>query len=142
MTSYVLGFALHGQHIVLIRKTRPEWQAGHLNGVGGKIESGESPIDAMVREFREETGLNTPASSWHPFTTMRFDDAEVRCFATRLRSGDVVTTTTDEEVVLVDVRRFGEHDILPNLYWLVPMALYELTREYEDNSLPHTLDYR
>ncbi len=28
------------------------------NGIGGVIEEGENPIDAVVREFEEETFLN------------------------------------------------------------------------------------
>jgi 8-oxo-dGTP pyrophosphatase MutT (NUDIX family) len=41
----------------LVRKNRPQWQAGLLNGIGGKIEPGETPHAAMVREFAEEAGL-------------------------------------------------------------------------------------
>ena len=57
---YVVGFLLNYDRtqVVLIRKNRPAWQAGHLNGVGGKIEMGETPIEAMTREFEEETGLH------------------------------------------------------------------------------------
>ena len=41
-----------------------EWQAGLLNGIGGKIEDGEAPIEALVREFAEETGVQTSAEEW------------------------------------------------------------------------------
>lgn len=55
---FVLGFCFDfGYHnVLLIEKNRPPWQAGKLNGIGGKIEEGESPAAAMAREFREETG--------------------------------------------------------------------------------------
>lgn len=50
--QYVLGFLFNENltKVVLVRKKRPEWQCGLLNGVGGKIEDGEPPLDAMVRE--------------------------------------------------------------------------------------------
>jgi 8-oxo-dGTP pyrophosphatase MutT (NUDIX family) len=57
MRRYVLGFVFDRgfRHVLLICKTSPEWQAGRLNGLGGKIEPGETPLLAMERELREET---------------------------------------------------------------------------------------
>jgi len=43
--------------IVLIEKNKPEWQAGKYNFPGGKIEEGESHVDAAIRELYEETGI-------------------------------------------------------------------------------------
>jgi len=56
---YVVGFAFDHDfsHVLLIWKNRPLWQAGKLNGIGGKIEPGELPLNAMIREFAEETGI-------------------------------------------------------------------------------------
>ena len=59
MDRFVVGFAFgeNKDTILLIKKLRPEWQKGLLNGIGGKIEKGESSLDAMRRECKEETGL-------------------------------------------------------------------------------------
>ena len=56
--KYVVGFMFDTSltNVALIRKTKPAWQAGLLNGIGGKVEAGESFDDAMVREFSEEAG--------------------------------------------------------------------------------------
>src|SRR4051794_29957490 len=64
--NYVLGmaFSRDSRSMVLIEKKNPEWMCGFLNGVGGKIEPGETPIKAMQREFREETGVNTSTHDW------------------------------------------------------------------------------
>ncbi len=43
--------------VLVVHKDRPAWQAGRLNLVGGKIEEGEDPFDAAVRELKEEAGL-------------------------------------------------------------------------------------
>jgi 8-oxo-dGTP diphosphatase len=58
-TEYVCGFLFSpdGKKVVLIKKNRPENQAGKLNGIGGKIEPGETPEQAMIREFNEEAGI-------------------------------------------------------------------------------------
>lgn len=65
---YVLGFAFLGNRVLLIRKTKPAWQAGKLNGVGGKVEPFDADLEAaMIREFREETGITTQVGQWHEF---------------------------------------------------------------------------
>lgn len=67
--GYVLGFAFNpaSDSVLLIKKVRPDWQAGLYNGVGGKIEPDEDHSDAMQREFYEETGILTRADSWKRF---------------------------------------------------------------------------
>lgn len=59
MKLYCLGFAFSadGQEVLLIEKRRPHFQAGLLNGIGGSVEAGETPDQAMVREAQEEAGL-------------------------------------------------------------------------------------
>ena len=61
MQNYVVGFLFNKDEtqVALVRKNRPEWQAGNLNGIGGKMEVGETTNECMQREFKEETGLKT-----------------------------------------------------------------------------------
>jgi 8-oxo-dGTP pyrophosphatase MutT (NUDIX family) len=62
--EYVIVFPIrHGSgpdhNVLLVRKNRPEWQKGRLNLVGGKIEPGETPEEAAVRELYEEAGFKS-----------------------------------------------------------------------------------
>lgn len=71
-SQYVLGFAFgcDGNAVLLIMKNRPKWQAGKVNGVGGKIEEDDWCAEAaMVREFKEETGIDTDVSQWEHYAT-------------------------------------------------------------------------
>ena len=55
---------LSGDRLLLIRHHAGKPNAGKWNGPGGKIDPGESPRQAAVRELREETGLVvTPADA-------------------------------------------------------------------------------
>jgi 8-oxo-dGTP diphosphatase len=68
----VLSFIVQGTRILLIHKKRG-LGAGKVNGPGGKIEKGESPLEAAVRECQEEIGI-TPldleerGEIWFQFT--------------------------------------------------------------------------
>lgn len=123
MQPYVCGFAINERqtHVVLIEKRRPEWQAGRYNGVGGHVEQGESPSQAMRREFREEAGLDIP--EWNVFCVL--SDGETYCVHFFYWVGDIsgAVTCTDETVVEYPLSTLGGDDHLPNLGWLLPMAL-------------------
>lgn len=129
MTRYVLGFAFNDAFVLLIEKKRPKWQAGRLNGVGGHIEENETPLDAMVREFREETGLHTTASQWEEYATMKSHDWECVCFRSR-NEFDIgyARKMTDEKPVAVNMHTLGLYNTLSNVPWLVGLAM--------DNSAP------
>lgn len=134
MTEYVLGFlfsqAPDYSRVVLIRKKRPDWQAGKLNGVGGKIEKSELPIDAMRREFLEECGVRK--ENWIPFALLDYPDARVWCFAAEdgMLIDGAVRTMTDEEVVVCQATApWRLNGRLPNLSYLIPMAQEALSVE-------------
>ena len=59
-TPYTLGFCFNEKKdkVVLIKKRRPDWQKGLLNGIGGKINPNENDHEAQVREFFEETAID------------------------------------------------------------------------------------
>jgi len=120
--AYVVGFMFSErlQTVLLIRKTKPAWQAGMLNGVGGKIEPDELPIDAMIREFEEETGLRY--RSWLQFHRERFRNGTVvHFFSAASFEIDKARSTTEEEIAIVPADRLPA-SVIYNLHYLVPMA--------------------
>lgn len=108
--------------VVLLRKRRPSWQAGFLNGVGGKIEEDEFAKDAMIREFEEETGVRV--DTWVPFCA--HEDLSHGTHITYYRAfGDVdaCRTTTDELVSIECVAMLAQLETIQDLTWIVPLAL-------------------
>jgi 8-oxo-dGTP diphosphatase len=120
-TEYVVGFMFQNDKVALIRKTRPAWQAGKLNGVGGHVEVSERPVEAMCREFEEETGYETCPEQWVDFAELVGPDWIVYFFHAQ---GDLslVKTTTDEEIVVLPVKDVTVANAIPNLTWLIPLA--------------------
>ncbi len=127
--NYVVGFAwTPAGELILIRKNRPKFQAGKLNGVGGKIELGETPLEAMRREFREETGVDV--ENWINFATVDTGNGEVSdrallyVFAARLsrEQADAAQTVTDEIVERWPPESLDGARVMRNVHWLVPMA--------------------
>lgn len=112
-----LFFSAGHEHVHLIRKNRPTWQAGRLNGIGGKVEPGEWPSEGMAREFREETGLLLPPDRWRKFAQIDYCETHAHVFfyaavARTPQEYDDVATTTDEEVVSLPVSAALERDDL------------------------------
>lgn len=56
MTSHCLVLLIGEDGLLLARK-RSGFGAGRLVAPGGKVEPGETPLEAAVRELQEETGL-------------------------------------------------------------------------------------
>src|SRR5688500_4592906 len=79
--DYVLAllFTADAREVVLVRKTRPPWQAGRVNALGGKLLDGESLVEAARREVREEAGVDV--ERWEEFLV--WHDPEYRLRAVR-----------------------------------------------------------
>jgi len=119
-TVYVVGFLFVGAEVVLIQKRRPDWQAGKLNGVGGHVEVGETPGQAIAREFTEETGDAQPIN-WENFACLQLEDCVVHFYRASVAS-TIAHTNTDETICRVPVDRLSDYKIISNLKWLIPLA--------------------
>lgn len=127
MAVYCCGFVFDTErnNVLLIEKNRPAWQRGKLNGIGGHLENGEKPVNAMIRECKEETGL-VIVRSWHKLCVLTGIDWQVHFFwATSDLSeiGRLHGVLVDEgRLAIVPTRAFPDNCIR-NLRWLIPMAL-------------------
>ena len=138
MKKYVLGFAFDEKKndVALILKNRPEWQAGHLNGIGGHLEYMEGPKNAMIREFEEETGYHK--SEWNHYITMYFDEAIVWCYYSIVPL-EKLKTMTDEEIYITSINDIvmGRAKVINNLQWLIPMALNYERQPFKSYNIRH-----
>jgi 8-oxo-dGTP diphosphatase len=137
MMKYVVGFMFNFNNVVLIKKTKPDWQKGLWNGVGGKVEDGEYLDSAMRREFLEEAGVNTGLDQWQPFATLvdKAGTHKVHFYRSRVVTRPAIRTMTEEFVdwVHLDDINLGKINVVPNLKWLIPFALGTNDHQYVGN---------
>ena len=71
--SVAVGVLRQGEQVLLEQRLDKAHQGGLWAFPGGKVEAGETPVEALVREFREETGLET--ENWQPLIEIPWDYA-------------------------------------------------------------------
>jgi 8-oxo-dGTP diphosphatase len=134
--TMVAGFLFSPEKdkVVLIEKNHPEWQKGRLNGIGGHVKKEENLTEAMIREFKEEAGVEI--KDWKAFAIMHGDRKRVPelkssiyfwevSFFYAIGPLDKVRSMTDEQIVIVDLESLYKFKLIWNLHWLIPLALDE-----------------
>lgn len=116
-------FVVRGGQVLLIKKLRGIGK-GKINGPGGKIDPGETPLECVVRECREElhiTPLN-PVKMGELWFAMS-DIPDIHCHVFMAREFEGTPTATDEAVPLwtktteIPWEKMWEDDA----YWLPQM---------------------
>lgn len=124
---YVAGFMFSPdfENVVLIEKEKPEWQKGKYNAIGGKIEPGEAPLAAMVREFEEETSIQTKIEDWNDLCTIGDDAYEVYFYFCANKNWRDYMTCETEKVFHIHVMDLPDirHRMIENLNWLIPLCI-------------------
>ncbi|WDP84398.1 MAG: NUDIX domain-containing protein [Desulfobacter sp.] len=131
MDKFVVGFGFTideeqtDSRVLLVKKNRPAWQKGRLNGIGGKIEAKESPQAAMARECLEETGLEL---TWTLRGLLRGTNIDGRAFECHLfyaYSNDLLNfqQREDEPIGLYRPEELSTHQIVDSLDFLIPYGL-------------------
>jgi len=128
---YSAGFLFSEDHkrVALIRKNKPEWQAGRLNAIGGKIEDGETPGQAMNREFIEEAGIDVTTflsfTNWDNFAFLEGPDWSCH-FYRAFGDPELCESKTDEIVKVFEVEKvklMNRPEVIGNIPWLLSLAL-------------------
>ena len=101
----------------------PEWQKGLLNGIGGKIEGGETPLEAIIREFAEETGVETTTADWTEVVYyIRQNVYEVHFY--KAFTDQIYSAVSKEKEVITKFKSDNlPLNVVSNLNWLIPLCL-------------------
>ena len=85
--NVVMLYHPNGQHVLMCLRQKNPYK-GKYNFVGGKMNPGESPLDAAYRELQEETGITEQAVTLLPVMTLQYhlSNLELYVFAGMLRT--------------------------------------------------------
>lgn len=104
-------------HVLLLKRSAGkdespgQWETG-----SGRVEEGESPVQAVGREAREETGLDVevgePLDTFHFYRGPRREETIAITFHCRAHGGPVVLSSEHDEARWVPIERLSElHDV-------------------------------
>lgn len=90
-----LCYVHHHDHTLMLHRVKKEndIHAGKWNGLGGKLEAGETPEECVVREVREESGLticNPKLCGLLMFPAFKGEDWYVFAFTADEFEGDLI----------------------------------------------------
>jgi 8-oxo-dGTP diphosphatase len=104
----VLLYAFYESRVLMLhRNSKPnDLHEGKWNGLGGKLEFGESPLQTAVREFKEESRGETTAEQWRwagqlffpNFRAAKNEDWWVTVYTTELTAAQVASIPIDEVI--------------------------------------------
>ena len=93
-----LLFIVHAKKILLIRKKRG-FGAGRINGPGGKVDGGETSLQAALRETFEEVGIRPLGAEQHGELYFQFRDGySLQCAVFLARDFEGEPRETDEAI--------------------------------------------
>jgi len=136
-TEYTLGFLFDNnlEKILLIKKNRPKWQKGFLNGIGGKFENNESKVECIHREFKEETNLDI--NTWDYIGIYEGSSYIVHIFFSTIDKQflNLFESLTDEKVGIYEVNDIlnNNHNILPSAKIAILLILETLNENKINN---------
>lgn len=125
MKHFVMGFVFNCDlnRVLLIKKLRPEWMAGRWNGIGGKIDPGETPLKAMIREANEETGQ---FFLWTQKITFICPGGTVFVYAATYPVYKIDFEQIEDEKLAVWYVKHLPDEVMNNLRFFIPLCLADV----------------
>jgi 8-oxo-dGTP diphosphatase len=122
---------------------------GKWNGLGGKLEPGESPEQCIVREVREEAGLEIVNPRYHGllvFADFKAEDWYVFVFTARQFAGSLVADSAEGKLEWVRDEKLLALPLWPSdqifIPWLAGERIFSARFQYRGEAmLEHAVSF-
>ena len=125
LNHFVMGFVFNvaQNQVLLIEKLRPEWMKNRWNGIGGHIEAGETPHQAMMRESNEECGQNY---YWDHKITFICPGGTVFVYVATVPTYKIPFKQIEDEKLTVWSVRHLPDESMSNIRAFIPLCLMDI----------------
>lgn len=153
MVNTTLCYIEKDECFLMLHRTKKENDYNHDKwiGIGGKFENGESPEDCIIREVREETGLEIAPSDLRYCGIVTFVDKSedepytefMHLFHATKFSGKLIEDCNEGDLEWVPISKLGdlpqwEADEIFQKFIIQKHPFFSLKVIYKDNKLIET----
>lgn len=128
MKEYTVGFIFNKDlgKVLLVHKTHPPFLANKHNGIGGKIEEGESVIEGFLREVKEEADLSLDVGCIRHIGFFVASLGKIHIVAAQYNGIEAdAKTMTDEQIIWHSLDGLPT-SLMDNVSWFIPLCKEEL----------------
>lgn len=114
---FALAFLYKGSQVLLAHRHNATYGQGMYSLIGGKVEAGETALQAIVREVKEEIGLTIPAKDFTLVHTLHRKGTETEFIAVCFKAdmSHMPAPTIAEPDKHDDIRFFDIHALPENI---------------------------
>lgn len=117
-------FLFQDKNILILRKSSGKYK-GKWAGPGGKIEWFESSKDAMIRELREETGINYHLLDKKEITTLQYNRTKI--YVVKVKKIPLTKISEEHDMAkIVNVKNIYKYDLI---YYFKDVLDYIIEKE-------------
>ncbi|HEY3313537.1 MAG TPA: 8-oxo-dGTP diphosphatase [Anaerolineales bacterium] len=132
-----------GRTLMIHRVTKPDdIHQGKWNGLGGKLEPGESPEQCVLREVREEAGLELIKPRYHGlllFADFKRDDWFVWVFSAHQFQGRLLDSSREGHLQWIPDDELTSLNLWPSdhifLPWIKDGRIFSARFQYDDEAM-------
>ncbi len=110
------GLVVEGGRVLVSRRKAGQHLAGLWELPGGKVEDGEDPRDALVRELREELGIETAVGEIADVTFHRYTDADKAVVLLFFHASRLPGSPEPRAVDVAEIAWFGAAELSPERF--------------------------
>jgi 8-oxo-dGTP diphosphatase len=144
MILATLCYVKHNDKTLMVHRNKKpnDTHAGKWNGLGGKVEAGESPEECVIREVREESGLSIQNPRLHGllmFPNFKGDDWYVFVFTARQFEGALTESSPEGRLEWVEDERLTSLNLWESdpifLPWIEAGKFFSAKFEYAGETM-------